>query len=500
MNSAIMRLKPHSFLCPFCGEKHRVESDTTGNLTLRCAQMWGDKTSLNVEFSENGVWIKSRYTACENLELNVTIGFYGFHEIEKSQSEKSITIILKSDELEDYNYSKIKSYCDVSCSNKCYLYQHMDPSNGVITVPLKFFYTDTDWEEIISMNQEEEVQDDQSDKEEKKRENHADDDSTDSDENTNTMCEQQEEDNMTQQEPKLKQAGNVPVKKETVLTRLYEYPPKENVELLKKTVEEHKPAVRFLVFATSIYLAYKILNKRDCKFNADNIDEFCKNNLGIELDFLKNKARVDDIISIGKGLLVLYGLKQFDKHFLVDNIKNGSLEDGIQRVEEASKKSSSFDKKFEELFPVAISIIFMYIITRNPDWFEKAKQKLITTGGDLYNKVQVYLEMAKLFIADKFDIDLDDKEECQNAIKFAVMAMILLVIAFVYGKKFIKKVLGEDGEKETSISKFVKQIMKSMEKLMPKAFKKSKKWLEEHSEDEGLPGALVDDDEGDTPF
>lgn len=83
-------------------------------------------------------------------------------------------------------------------------------------------------------------------------------------------------------------------------------------------------------------------------------------------------------------------------------------------MEEAHQKFAWIQPKAEKLMPVAASVLVVYVLTQKPQWYEKVKDKVVAITGDASAKAGVYIEMAKLFIASKLNIDLDDEAQAKS--------------------------------------------------------------------------------------
>lgn len=151
------------------------------------------------------------------------------------------------------------------------------------------------------------------------------------------------------------------------------------------------------------------------------------------------------------------------------------IEAGMDKLDGVSKKFGFIQPKTEALLPIATSVIIVYVMTQKPKWFEVVKDKASKLSGNLSTRASVYLDMAKLFVADKLHIDLNNEEDAQKFKKFALLGAIVGVGALIYGKKiFGDKAVSEDGESKNErnekLEAFISQVLSIMEKLMPTAF------------------------------
>ena len=269
------------------------------------------------------------------------------------------------------------------------------------------------------------------------------------------------------------------VTKTTIWDQLYKHAPEENVEILKEWANKYKPTLKWAVPVLSIYAAYRILNSRNSNLTVENIDSECKKKLGFSLDLLKDKKALSELMVIGGLSAGAYAaIKAVSSIYKKDDETDVSveeIEEGMDKLDGISKKFSFIQPKTEALLPIATSVIIVYVMTQKPKWFEVVKDKANKLGGNLSTKASVYLEMVKLFAADKLNIDLNNEEDAQKFKKFALLGAIVGVGALVYGKKiFGDKAVFEDGEvkgqRNEKLEAFVSQILSIMEDLMPTAF------------------------------
>ena len=269
------------------------------------------------------------------------------------------------------------------------------------------------------------------------------------------------------------------VTRTSIWEQLYKHAPEENVEILKEWANKYKPTLKWAVPVISIYAAYRILNSRDSNLTVENIDGECENKLGFSLDLLKDKKALSELMVLGGLSAGAYAaIKAISAIYKKDDETDVSVEEieaGMDKLDGVSKKFGWIQPKTEALLPIATSVIIVYVMTQKPKWFEVVKDKASKLGGNLSTRASVYLEMAKLFVADKLHIDLNNEEDAQKFKKFALLGAIVGVGALVYGKKiFGDKAVSEDGEakneRNEKLEAFISQVLSIMEKLMPTAF------------------------------
>lgn len=79
--------------------------------------------------------------------------------------------------------------------------------------------------------------------------------------------------------------------------------------------------------------------------------------------------------------------------------------------------------------------------------------------------------MAKLFIASKLNIDLDDEAQAKKFKTFALLAATIGLCAFLYGKGVFNTEEDQSFmEKNPQLKAFIEQAKEIMEKILPTAF------------------------------
>ena len=269
------------------------------------------------------------------------------------------------------------------------------------------------------------------------------------------------------------------VTRTSILDQLYKHAPEENVEILKEWANKYKPTLKWAIPVISIYAAYRILNSKDSNLTVENIDSECEKKLGFSLDLLKDKKALNELMVLGGLSAGAYAaIKAVSAIYKKDTETDVSVEEieaGMDKLDGVSKKFGWIQPKTEVMLPIATSVIIVYVMTQKPKCFEIVKEKASKLGGNLSTRASVYLEMAKLFIADKLNIDLNNEKDAQKFKKFALLGVIVGVGALVYGKKiFGDKAVSEDGEakdeRNEKLEAFISQVLSIMEKLMPTAF------------------------------
>lgn len=256
----------------------------------------------------------------------------------------------------------------------------------------------------------------------------------------------------------------------TLREQIYEHSPKENVELIKDFLERYKPALRWAVPVACVYGAYRIVNSKDIDVN--ELSKKCKKEMGFEFEVLKDKKTLKELVALGgivAGAYAFCKVLNFAGNMTSPSIEE--IEEKMETVEEAHKKFDWIQPKVEKLMPVAVSVLVVYVLTQKPQWFEKAKEKVDNVVGDVSTKTGVYLDMAKLFISAKLNIDLDDEVQAKKFRAFAMLSAIVGVGAFLYGKGVFNMKDDESFmDKNPQLKEFIEQTKAIMEKILPTAF------------------------------
>lgn len=269
-----------------------------------------------------------------------------------------------------------------------------------------------------------------------------------------------------------KEEANVMTKVASFKKQIYEHSPKENVELIKEFLEKYKGTLKWLVPVVSIYGAYRVLNAKDAKLNVSNLNKNCKKELGFEFDILKDKKALKELVAFGGVVSGAYALTRvFDSTDKPEELSVEEIEGKMDSVEEAHQKFAWIQPKAEKLMPVAASVLVVYVLTQKPQWYEKVKDKVVAITGDASAKAGVYIEMAKLFIASKLNIDLDDEAQAKKFKTFALLAATIGLCAFLYGKGVFNTEEDQSFmEKNPQLKAFIEQAKEIMEKILPTAF------------------------------
>lgn len=452
IDERILEVRPIEIFCPMCGKWHEWKGERLGyyagylKYEYRC---YDNDTNIAIWLKEGRICVKSS-PICAEDECFIDAGV-GYKQIEYDYEECSIKFGIPVCVNRRMNASGCR-YVECRYFNSCYLptiwdngnYEEIDDDNYHLMLEFKIKFGEEEFYRYAppKQQQKEEIRETAKKEENKKQ--------------------------PEKQEEKKEDA----TMKTTIFEQLYEHSPKENVELVKHFAEKYKGTLKWAVPVVSIYAAYRILNKKDSELTIDNVSGKCKKALGFTFDNLKDKKLLAELMALG-GLsagayaaIKAISTIQTDK----DEISMDEIEDGLEKVDGVSKKFAWIQPKTEKLLPVAVSVITVYLMTQEPVWFVKVKDKVGQYAGNISVKAGVYVEMLKLFAADKLHVDLEDSEEVRKFKKFALLAAIVGIAVFLYGKDILKK--KEDSESKTNekMKDLIEQVTSIMQKIMPSAF------------------------------
>lgn len=263
--------------------------------------------------------------------------------------------------------------------------------------------------------------------------------------------------------------------KVTLKDLIFNYSLNENISFIKKWFCNHINTFRWLIPILCIFFATKILNSGKESLTIDDFKKESRKKFGVTFDCLKNKDALKELLTFGSiSVGLITALKLFSKNKNITDISIKDVDEKLEKVEDTHQKFNFATSKIETLLPIAISVIIIYLMTQKPVWLENAKRKASLLTEDISSKATIYLELAKLFISDKLNIDLEDKEQVEKAKIFILLACVVGISIIIYGKG----ILGEranisDGQKidkEKKSYMFIQQVIGIMKKIMPSAF------------------------------
>lgn len=482
MERKLLELTPKRFLCPYCGEWHewseRYElgyyDSENFQARLKCSNERDDNIcDYRIYFSDNYCYF-STHSICSKANLSIE------RKIPISSIIESTDNPIVTFEVEFTTAREVGSY---ECRNCCYssvcncvkLGDKGDKRH--MTITFGFDFNKDDYDRIVKpallARKEKELEEREATLELKETELDSREAIIRQNETILKQTKKMEDSTME------KTTQTAEVTRTSIWEQLYKHAPEENVKILKEWASKYKPTLKWAVPVLSIYAAYRILNSKDSNLTVENIDGECERKLGFSLDLLKDKKALSELMVLGGLTAGAYAaIKAVSSIYKKDDETDVSVEEieaGMDKLDGVSKKFGFIQPKTEALLPIATSVIIVYVMTQKPKWFEVVKDKASKLGGNLSTRASVYLEMAKLFIADKLNIDLNNEEDAQKFKKFALLGVIVGVGALVYGKKiFGDKAVSEDNEakneKNEKLEAFISQVLSIMEKLMPTAF------------------------------
>ena len=445
MRKEFLEIVPIRYQCPFCNEWHELyEEESFSYYDSESYVMRLECENNYVEF-----YFDEDYSCCYKVHINCSakhLEYEGKIPLEEIQEDNGYCII-------SFSFSSRINYAEECiCEQKCQNYRVCPYYKEKIEIIFEF--RDQDYSHVLQLVH-------KNFKEERK-----------------TEKEQLLNGNLEKEQKVMENKEETTMEKTTIWNQLYEHSPKENVEIAKKWAEKYKGTLKWAIPVVSIYSAYRILNSKKSELTIDNIDKECEKKLGFNLEALKDKKVLGELMVLGglstgaytaiKAISAIYN-KNTEEELSVEEI-----EDSMEKLDGARKKFDWIQPKTEAMLPVAVSVVIVYVMTQKPAWFESIKNKASRIIGDLSCRTSVYMDMAKLFVASKLNVDLDNPEEAEKFKKFALLAAIVGIGVILYGRKILGKRANTEGENETKgnekLEKFITQLLSIMEKMLPSAF------------------------------
>lgn len=256
----------------------------------------------------------------------------------------------------------------------------------------------------------------------------------------------------------------------SIKTILYEKSPKENVELLKEWSEQYKPTLKWVIPVVAVYGAYKILSSKEFDLSVNNISEIAEKKLGVKIDLLDNKGALKELITIGGISAGAYGAMKAAFEFISNKEKDITVEDietGMDEVKSLSPNYASILPTMEDMLPIALSVIMVYVALHKPQFNGKIIGKVKDLAEDLQIKIGTYVDLAKAYIKNKFNIDLSDEEQQKKMKVCAFFVAVIGIFVFLYGKKVLSEKNAEESDTE-EVSGSVKNCVESAKTLIKK--------------------------------
>lgn len=294
------------------------------------------------------------------------------------------------------------------------------------------------------------------------------------------------------------------MKEGNILKQFYYHSPEENIKIFNEWAEQYKPVLRWAVPVVSIYAAYQILNSQN-NISIKNLESICQENFGFVIEPLRDKKRLRQLSVLGKSTAAAYtAMKVASSIFTESDVKNLSkqeVEESLTNLEKLKSKFSFLQPTTEDLLPVALSIITVFVVTNKDSIFESKKipQFLRDFAENISATIEVYSSLASSFIKEKFNIDLSTEKGKQKLKTFCLFATIILLGVFLYGKRILQnRKLDDELPSENvpeGIKQFVSHLISIMKKLAPSAFAILVSFLVANFEcDKALLEDIMDDD------
>lgn len=444
MDKKFLKLKAIEYRCPFCGKWHKIKNPKK---LKHYTKQYGHHLEcphtldcLILYFKDNDLYLKVESPCelvcnsdfCINQKIPIT-------DIIENSDEFSIEFSVPFTTEEDVD-CLIEQNC---CYHICLIAKLCAEGDGRhINIPFGFKFKEDDYNAVITAKgHEQQNKKDFSEKED------------------NTMS---------------KETTTITRKTTSLWDQLYRHSPEENVEILKEWANKYKPTLKWAIPVISIYAAYRILNSNNSNLNINNIFEQSEKELGFGFESLKDKKTLKKLLILGgttagayatiKAVSSIYNSSDNKEQLSVENI-----EQTMDSLDSTSKKFAWIQPQTEAMLPVAVSVIIVYLMTQKPKWFETLKEKINNLGDNISAAAEVYLGMAKSFISNTLNIASGDQEESKNFKKFVLLAGIVGILVFLYGKGILQKD-DEENKSDEKVKEFISQISSIMKKLMPTAF------------------------------
>lgn len=495
MNEKLLKLTPQRYLCPYCGEWHEWEGNSLD---------WYDTPSYTAEFScpscpgrrsigKYAIYILDGYC---NYEVESVCsssqsikGKIPISSIQESLEYPIVTFNVNFTAERDIGRSRYSDCSGCTFSGYCNSQKLGEQGDGRnIEITLGFEFKQSDYVKFATISilarKERELKKRETNLQKKeqslqKREMDLQNHEQSLQERENVLSSKEQE---LAEQQKIKEDAIMATSKKTSLkTQLYEKSPKENLEIVKAWAEKYKPVLKWAIPVAAVYGAYRILNSNEFDLSVNNISDTCEKQLGFKVEFLENKRTLKELMAIGGLCAGAYGAVQaISGIFGAKEEKDVSVEEveaGMSQLESISKKFAWIQPKTEDMLPIALSVILVYVTLHKPKFTGKLTNKVRDLTEDFQVKLDTYIELAKLFIQEKFGIDFSNKEEQKKLKICAFLVAVMGIFAFLYGKKVLggKASTEEAGKaKEETVNKsveaFIEQAKAIVEKIAPTVY------------------------------
>lgn len=444
MNKELLRLRPKRYLCPYCGEWH--EWNFASNLAshdsysykaqLGCKyQRAGCQTRRTIIYFEDGICHYKTRSICGRGHLEID-GVISIDEIVESSEEPRVTFSVLFKAASEVGISKCE---DCASKDKCLICRLCDENNSrVMHITFGFEFEPSEYFKYADVQKHEDGK----------------------------ATKMKEDTMMTEI-----------TKKTSIKSQLWEKSPKENFEIFTAWAEKYKPVLRWAIPVATVYGAYRILNSGEFDLSVNNIADTCEKQLGFKVEFLENRRALKELMVLGglsagaygamKAVTGILGAKE-EKDYSIEEV-----EAGMNQLESVSKKFAWIQPKTEDMLPIALSVIMVYVALHKPNSNSKLVSKARVLTENIRIRFDTYIELVKLFITDKFKMDLSVEEDQKKLRICGFLVGFMAIIVFLYGKKALegKKTSVEEQEKpkkqESSLENYSKQIKEILKKVAP---------------------------------
>lgn len=263
------------------------------------------------------------------------------------------------------------------------------------------------------------------------------------------------------------------LKNMTIREQMWKVSPEINSLAFRNFLNSHRKDLKWLTpiaaFAIAVYLV------KTGKIDLKKLEKMVDEKLGIKLDAAGIKrfgANVAIASTVFAGTKIVGNLvtkkdastKDAKKDFSLKDLSFAKINDMINEA----KGLSAWKPKAEELLPISLSIIALFIISK-PVTEVKAltwlKEQFFSIFGGVAYTISETIDNGILMLASKLNLDISEDEDFQKIKKFAALAVISLILLLTYGKSVAKK-----GLNKKALTGFWNQLMAGMKLIAPTVF------------------------------
>lgn len=258
----------------------------------------------------------------------------------------------------------------------------------------------------------------------------------------------------------------------SIREQLYKVSPEVNRIVFNNFLKEHRKDFGWLTPVAAFGIAGYLVKAK--VINLDILQKVVKEKLGIELDANAIKrfgANVGIASAVFAGVKIggklLSGKK--DKKNLLEglSLKNVSFTKINETINEA-KSLKSLKPKAEELLPISLSIIVLFIITRPVKEIKAlswAKEQFYAVFGGFAYTVSETVDNAIIMLASKMNLDTSEEDDVLKIKKFIIFMLLAVILLYAYGKNVAK-----NDSKKKELRGFFSQLLTVINAVAPAAF------------------------------